>query len=63
MGRGPARVPPSGAGRSVHEPLSAAASAPRVLNPGEPGEPLEAQADALNGDTERATNLMTGRHL
>jgi hypothetical protein len=39
--------------------LSAAVSALRVLNPGEPDEPLKAQADALNWDIERATKLLT----
>jgi hypothetical protein len=39
--------------------LSAAISVLRVLNPGEPGEPLKAQADALNWDIERAINLLT----
>ena len=39
--------------------LSAAVSVLRVLNPGEPGEPLKAQADALNWDTDRAINLLT----
>ena len=43
--------------------LSAAVSVLRVLNPGEPGEPLKAQADALNWDIERAINLLTGRYL
>ena len=39
--------------------LSAAVSVLRVLNPGEPGEPLKAQADALNWDIDRATKLLT----
>jgi hypothetical protein len=39
--------------------LSAAVSVLRALNPGAPGEPLKAQADALNWDIERAVNLMT----
>lgn len=43
--------------------LSAAVSVLRALNPGRPGEPLRAQADALNWDIERAINLMTDRHL
>jgi len=43
--------------------LSAAVSVLRVLNPGEPGEPLKAQADALNWDIHRAINLLTGSHL
>ena len=33
----------------------------RVLDPGGRGEPLKAQADALDGDIERAINLMTRR--
>lgn len=40
-------------------PLSAAVSVLRILNPGTPGEPLKAQADALNWDIERAINLLT----
>lgn len=43
--------------------LSAAVSVLRALNPGGHGEPLKAQADALNWDIQRATKLMTGRHL
>jgi hypothetical protein len=43
--------------------LSAAVTVLRVLNPGEPDEPLKAQADALNWDIDRAINLLTGRHL
>ena len=39
--------------------LSAVVSVLRVLNPGGRGEPLKAQADALNWDIERAINLMT----
>ena len=39
--------------------LSAAVSVLRVLNPGEPGEPLKAQADALNWNIDRAINLLT----
>jgi len=39
--------------------LSAAVSVLRVLNPGGKGEPLKAQADALNWDIERAINIMT----
>ena len=39
--------------------LSAAVSVLRILNPGTPGEPLKAQADALNWDIERAINLLT----
>lgn len=39
--------------------LSAAVSALRVLNPGAPGEPLKAQADALNWDIHRAVRLLT----
>lgn len=39
--------------------LSAAVSVLRVLNPGRPGEPLKAQADALNWDIERAIKLLT----
>jgi hypothetical protein len=39
--------------------LSAAVSALRVLNPGKPGEPLKAQADALNWDIDKAVNLLT----
>lgn len=37
---------------------SAAVTVLRVLHPGEPGEPLKAQADALNWDIERAINLL-----
>jgi predicted transposase YbfD/YdcC len=40
--------------------LSAAVSVLRVRNPGEAGEPLKAQADALNWDINRAINLLTG---
>jgi hypothetical protein len=40
--------------------LSAAVSALRVLHPGGPGEPLKAQADALNWDIDRAVKLLTG---
>lgn len=43
--------------------LSAAVSVLRVLHPGEPGEPLKAQADALNWDIDRAINLLIGSHL
>jgi predicted transposase YbfD/YdcC len=39
--------------------LSAAVSVLRVLNPGAPGEPLKAQADALNWDIDKAVNLLT----
>ena len=39
--------------------LSAAVSVLRTLNPGEPDEPLKAQADALNWDIDRATKLLT----
>jgi len=39
--------------------LSAAVSVLRVLHPGEPGEPLKAQADALNWDIDRAVKLLT----
>jgi len=39
--------------------LTAAVSVLRTLNPGAPGEPLKAQADALNWDIDRAVNLMT----
>ena len=38
--------------------LSAAVSVLRVLNPGTPGEPLKAQADALNWDIDKAVNLL-----
>jgi Transposase DDE domain len=38
--------------------LTAAVSVLRALNPGAPGEPLRAQADALNWDIERAVNLL-----
>ena len=38
--------------------LSGAVSVPRVLNPGTPGEPLKAQADALNWDIHKAVNLL-----
>jgi predicted transposase YbfD/YdcC len=39
--------------------LSAAVSVLRVPHPGEPGEPLKAQADALNWDIDRAVKLLT----
>jgi predicted transposase YbfD/YdcC len=39
--------------------LSAAVSVLRVLNPGGRGEPLKAQADALNWDIDRAAKLLT----
>ena len=39
--------------------LSGAVSVLRVLNPGAPGEPLKAQADALNWDIDKAVNLLT----
>ena len=38
--------------------LSGAVSVLRVLNPGAPGEPLKAQADALNWDIDKAVNLL-----
>lgn len=39
--------------------LSAAVSALRVLHPGARGEPLKAQADALNWDIHKAVRLVT----
>jgi hypothetical protein len=43
--------------------MSAAVTVLRVAHPGEPGEPLKAQADALNWDIGCAINLITGSHL
>ena len=43
--------------------MSAAVTVLRVAHPGEPGEPLKAQADALNWNIGCAINLLTGSHL
>lgn len=43
--------------------LSAAVTVLRTIHPGEPAEPLRAQADALNWDIGRAINLFTGQPL